>query len=103
MDAHQPTDIDFDFDAILSLAQAQAAEHNERFILARRVTLLALTKNRAELVDSVRQVGSEAFAAWLEHIEAFQAELRSLLELSASAHARLLAAGQLGAEERRPH
>lgn len=97
MDASRLTDIDFQ--AALTLEQARAAEHDDRLNVGRRVTLLALTKSKTDLADTVRLVGNESFSAWLDQIEDFQKELRHLLELSASAHARLIVAGQLVIEQ----
>lgn len=101
MDAPRLTDIDFE--AVFTLEQARAAEHNDRLGFGRRITLLALTKNKAELVDTVRKIGAEPFSAWLDQVEDFQRELQHLLDLSSSAHARLLVAGQVVVEQAPKH
>lgn len=101
MDAPRLTDIDFE--AVFTLEQARAAEHNDRLGFGRRITLLALTKNKAELVDTVRKIGAEPFSAWLDQVEDFQKELQHLLDLSSSAHARLLVAGQVVVEQAPKH
>jgi hypothetical protein len=101
MDASRMTDIDFE--AMLTLDQARAAENDSRIAFGRRVTLLALSKNKSELVDSVRKLGAEPYSAWLDQVEDFQKELKYLLELSDSAHARLIIAGQVIIEETPKH
>lgn len=101
MDAPKLTDIDFD--AVMSLEQLKALDHNERFNFGRRVMLLVLGKNKAELVATVGSIGDQAYAAWLDHIEALQQELRHLQELSETAHARLIVAGQVVAEGSASH
>lgn len=100
MDAPHPTDIDFE--AAFTLAELKDIETNERFTFGRRVMLLALGKSKAELASTVRSIGAEPFGAWLDHIEAFQKELKHLQELSESAHARLVVAGQMVLEQDRP-
>lgn len=101
MDAPRMTDIDFD--AMFTLEQARAAENDGHLAFGRRLTLLALSKNRTELLESVRKLGAESFGAWLDQIEDFQKELKYLLELSDSAHTRLVIAGQLIIEEAPKH
>ena len=94
-----PTQLsDIDFEAVFSFTQLQAAERQERLDFGRRVTLLVLTKSKEELVATVRTIGAEPYAAWLDHIDAFRQELNDLLELSESARARLIVAGQAVAE-----
>lgn len=100
MDAPPPTDTDFE--AAFTLAELKDIETNDRFTFGRRVMLLALSKSKPELASTVRSIGAEPFGAWLDHIEAFQRELKHLQELSESAHARLLVAGQMVLEQDRP-
>jgi hypothetical protein len=99
MDA--PPQTDTDFEAAFTLAELKNIETNDRFTFGRRVMLLALSKNKQELASTVRSIGAEPFGAWLDHIETFQRELKHLQELSESAHARLLAAGQMVVEQDR--
>jgi len=101
MDASQLTDIDFD--ALMSLDQLMRLDHDERFNFGRRVMLLVLGKNKAELIATIRELGDEPYSAWLDHIETLQQDLRRLLELSEVAHARLIVAGQVVAERDAPH
>jgi len=100
MDAPHLTDIDFE--AAFSIDQLKDAEKNDRFTFGRRVMLLALSKSKQELASTVRSIGAEPFGAWLDHIETFQRELKHLQELSESAHARLLVAGQMVLEQDPP-
>jgi len=100
MDAPHLTDIDFE--AAFSIDQLKDAEKNDRFTFGRRVMLLALSKSKQELASTVRNIGAEPFGAWLDHIETFQRDLKHLQDLSASAHARLLVAGQMVLEQDRP-
>lgn len=93
MDAPQLTDIDFE--PLFTVEEARSAENSDSIGIGRRITLLALTKSKSELVDTVRRIGAEPFGAWLDQVEEFQKELQCLLELSTSAHARLLVAGQM--------
>lgn len=95
MDAAHLTDIEFE--AVFSVEQLKEAESNNRLIFGRRVTLLALTKDKEALANTVRNLGAAPFGAWLAHVEDFQAELKFLLELSESARARLIVAGQVAA------
>lgn len=101
MDATKPTDIDFS--AVMDFEQLKALDYNERFNFGRRVMLLALSKSKDELAETVNSIGAEPFSAWLDHIEALQKELKYLQELSETAHARLIVAGQLVAERHRQH
>lgn len=100
MDAPHLTDIDFE--AAFSIGELKNIETNDRFTFGRRVMLLALSKSKLELASTVRSIGAEPFGAWLDHIETFQRELKHLQELSESAHARLLVAGQMVLEQDRP-
>lgn len=97
MDAPQQL-AEIDFEAAMSFDQLKAVDGNERFNLSRRVMLLVLSKSKEELVATIRKIGAEPFSAWLDHIEALQQELKHLQQLSESAHARLIVAGQLVAE-----
>lgn len=93
MDVPQLTDIDFE--AAMNLQQLQALDDNERFNFSRRVMLLALGKNKEELIATIEAIGAEPYSAWLDHIEALQRELKYLQELSETARSRLLVAGQV--------
>lgn len=97
IDAQSMSDIDFR--PLLTLEQARAAESNRSLVIGRRVTLLALSKDRDELVDCVRKIGAESFSAWLDQIEEFQKELKCLQDLASSAHSRLLVAGRIVIEQ----
>ena len=93
MDAPHLTDIDFE--AVFTIDELKQIETNDHLIFGRRVMLLALSKSKPELASTIRSIGAEPFGAWLDHIEAFQRELKHLQQLSESAHARLVVAGQV--------
>ena len=89
-----------EFQAAMTLEQVENSERNrkESHDVARRVTLLTLTKSKDELATGIIEAGAEAVEEWLGQIEQFQSDLKVLNEMADAAYARLLVAGEAASE-----
>jgi len=94
------TDQAIDFEAAMTLEQVEQSERNRKVShdLARRVTLITLTKSKDDLAAGIAEAGVEALEGWLEQIELFQSDLKALQEMAGAAYER---AEYLGEVERR--
>lgn len=93
---------DINFDALLTPDQVTNIERkfqDDSEGIARRVTLMTLTKSKTELTDGLASMDSEAADHWLDQIEHFQSQLASLKEMADAALARLIVASGVAAEQ----
>jgi len=66
--------------------------------LARRVTLMTLTKSKDELAAGIAEMGVEGFDEMMGQIELFQSDLKALQEMAEAAYARMIVAGEAAME-----
>lgn len=94
------TDQAIDFEAAMTLEQVEQSERNRKVShdLARRVTLITLTKSKDDLAAGIAEAGVEALEGWLEQIELFQSDLKALQEMAGAAYARVLVAGEAASQ-----
>lgn len=85
-----------DFEAELTQDQINKIEsdYNETWGVKRRITLLALSRSKAELVLNFGQLedGADVIMEMIDHVHEFREHLRNGIELAESASARLLIA-----------
>lgn len=83
-----------DFEAALTQDQINAieADYNETWGVNRRITLLALSRSKADLVLNFgkQEDGPDVVMEMIDHIYEFRDHLRACLEMTESASARLL-------------
>tara|TARA_B100001059_G_scaffold212378_2_gene227373 strand:+ start:1230 stop:1532 length:303 start_codon:yes stop_codon:yes gene_type:complete len=85
------SDAAIEFEAAMTNEQVTSAEQrlSSDHGMARRLVLLTLSKSKDELIQAVSTGDIEATEVWMEQIEGFQDDLKSLTEMASAAHARL--------------
>ncbi len=99
------TDQTMDFDAAMTAEQVEAAEKQraQTHGMARRLTLMALTKSKSELAAGIAEIGEDGFGEWIGQIELYQSDLKALLEMANAAYARMIVAGEAAMELQSAH
>ncbi|GEM_PF-1925674 len=94
------TEQTLDFTAAMTAEQVEQSEkqREKNHGMARRVTLMTLTRSKDELAAGIAEIGVDAFDEWMGQIELFQSDLKALQEMADTAYARMIVAGEAAME-----